>query len=330
MTVSLLKQIALGLWGIVPGNYSGITHIHSNVYAVVDDKENVDGFRYLTLDIDSVSGKVRNAVMTEPKDNAMRREKMDWKQRDCEGIAYCPDRGTVFVSGEEDQRILEYNLDGSPTGQELQIPDIMQRDKIAENLGFEALCYDESSKLFWTTTESPLPADYIPAGNEASTALRLVSFDTNMKQVSTYFYNMDTRMTKRGKKCAVHGVSSMLALGDGRLIVMEREVSIPKRKIGTWCRMKLYIVNPSQETPGSLSTPMSEVTEQQFLQKELLCQFTTRLRIGKISLSNYEGMCLGPELADGSKTIIMIADSGGGVGNAIYHLKDNIKVLVLR
>ena len=35
----------------------------------------------------------------------------------------------------------------------------------------------------------------------------------------------------------------------------------------------------------------------------------TRLNLLARSLANYEGMCLGPRLADGRRVVVMIADS---------------------
>ena len=40
-------------------------------------------------------------------------------------------------------------------------------------------------------------------------------------------------------------------------------------------------------------------------------------------------MCLGPKLANGRQTILLIADSQNRTGNAFFHLKDYIKVLLL-
>ena len=45
-----------------------------------------------------------------------------------------------------------------------------------------------------------------------------------------------------------------------------------------------------------------------FLQKQLLTRFMT----SALNLANFEGMCLGPKLADGRQTLILIADSQGG------------------
>lgn len=336
--IKILPQIILGLWGIQPGNYSGITHVKDNVYAVVDDKDKVDGFKLLTLDIDSVTAKVRNASMVEPNMMSERRAKGVATNRDCEGIAYFSETKTLFVSGEEDQRILEYSLDGSPTGRELQIPIQMQRDKIAHNLGFEALTYNEKQERFWTTTESTLLADGERASaknNDVHNLLRFISFNNALQPETSYIYTMDKPEARKKSAKSIIGVPSLIALDDGRLIVMEREGCFPKKEYGSWVKIKLYMVNPVNEKPVSMDTQMQSLEKDSdgvplvSMHKELLGQFTTHLRIGQMNLSNYEGMCLGPRLADGRQTIILIADSQNGMGNWLYHIKDHIRIIII-
>lgn len=317
----------------MPGNYSGITHIKDNVYAVVDDKDKVDGFKLLTLDIDTSNGKIKNASMQEPVGMATRRAEGVKTDLDCEGVAYFNERNTIFVSCEEEQRILEYNIDGTPTGRELPIPSIMKRDRIVTNLGFEALTYNAAQQRFWTTTESTLPADGKRSSSknrDVKNHLRFVSFDNNLKQRESYVYEMDLPKSTNTKANSIHGVPSLIALDDGRIIVMEREGCFPKKEYGSWVRIKLYIVNPKEEKPVSLDTPMSSVSQETFMKKKLLCSFVTRLRIGKMNLSNYEGMCLGPKLSDGSQSLILIADSQNGLGNWLYHIKDHIRLIKFR
>lgn len=336
--IKILPQIILGLWGIMPGNYSGITHIKDDVYAIVDDKDSIDGFKLLTLDIDEKNGKVRNAALVDPREMAKRRAerlctfgKSKWGP-DCEGVAYCRDMNTVFVSSEEEQRILEYTLEGKPTGRELAVPDIMRKDKIVPNLGFEALTYNACQQRFWTTTESTLPADGKQSSalnRDVRNRLRFVSFDLTLKPKESYVYEMDLPKATNAKANSIHGVPSMLALDDGRLIVMEREGCFPKKEYGSWVKVKLYMVNPKTSRTVSLDTPMEKVDGEAFMKKELLCSFTTHLRIGQMNLSNYEGMCLGPKLSDGRQTIILIADSQNGLGNWLYRIKDHIRLIIL-
>ena len=330
--VKICGQAKLNKWGIAPGNYSGISHVRDNLYAIVDDKDAVDGFKLLTLDINRENGKILNALLSEPEGMKERRAIGENTKRDCEGVAYYPEKNTVFVSSEEEQRILEYTIEGRLTGRELAIPSIMRRDKIVSNLGFEALTYNDKQKRFWTTTESTLPAD----GKQSSphnpliyNRLRFVGFDNTLKAVESYVYQMDLLKATNKSATSLYGVPSLLALDDGRIIVMEREGCFPKQQYGSWVRIKLYIVNPKQSKPVSLDTPMARVGDDSVMRKDLICEFVTRLRLGSMNLSNYEGMCLGPKLNDGRQTLILIADSQNGMGNWMYHIKDHIRIVIL-
>lgn len=99
--------------------------------------------------------------------------------RDCEGVAYVPSTNTVFISGEGDQQILEYSIDGVPTGRKLNVPAIFAAGNIVHNYGFEALTYSDVTHRFWTTTESMLPIDGKAAGPlnpKSQNLLRLQAF----------------------------------------------------------------------------------------------------------------------------------------------------------
>ena len=146
--MKLLKQVNIGKFGVRPANYSGITPIIGNRYAVVDDKEFIDGFMFLDIDVNPQTGKIENVSYEEPKGFIERKRTIDNPEsvyRDCEGCAYCSDTDTIFISGEEDQRIAEYDMDGVPTGRELQVPEYMKRHNIDENYGFEALTYNNTT-----------------------------------------------------------------------------------------------------------------------------------------------------------------------------------------
>lgn len=330
--MTILQQIALGLWGILPGNYSGITHVADNCYAIVDDKDYTDGFKLLRLDIDSVSGIITNASLEEPKVMAERRAAKSAEYRDCEGVAYYAPSHTVFVSGEQDQRIMEYALDGTPTGRELQIPISMQRSKICRNLGFEALTYNDKTKRFWTTPESVLMADGEHAGTyqrAIENHLRFVAFNENFEPCASYVYKMGKITAKRSNGNSILGVPSLIALDDGRLIVMEREGFFTKHRFGSFVKVNLYLVNPNIAVQVSFDTPMEKVPESAVLEKKLICSFQTKLKIRERTLSNYEGMCLGPKLADGRQTLLLICDSQNGMGNKFFRLQDNVKVIIL-
>ena len=324
--VTLRKQKNLAKWDVVGANYSGITHIGGTRYAVVDDKDEHHAFRLFDIDIDEADGKIRNVVPL-----ALSPENRHWGEnvRDAEGIAFCSNTNSVFVSAENDQRIVEHTVDGVPTGRELAVPASFGREAIYGNYGFEALAYSEKDHCLWTTTEHTLKADgnMTMPGDTTGCMLRLVSFDDKtMKPLHQYAYRMDAPRAKKKGRNYAYGVSALCSLDDGSLLVLEREFYVAKRYLGSWVQHRIYRVVPSQ---SQQIESLHDIPVHACMNKTLVAQFRTRLNVTRRNLANYEGMCLGPRLADGSQTLILISDSQKNHGNGFYRMKDYIKVIVL-
>ena len=302
LTASIRQTCNLKKWGIPPGNYSGITPLGDNRYAVVTDKPTGNGFYEFEI-ILSPKGKVASA-----QNLGFRCDSIPAKRRDMEGIVFLPSANSVFISAENDQEILEYSLDGQLTGRRLDIPEAFGKNRIQRNYGFEALAYSPDTHLFWTTTENALLADKRGLGEPVT--LRLQSFDEALQPVSQYEYQTDAP-TRDAKKHRFYcfGVPEITALPDSSLLILERELYVPKRYFGAFVTTKIYRTKPSE---GSTKT--------------LVTSFRTHLR----NLSNYEGMCLGPVLPDGRQTLLLICDSQDRFGNMYYHLKDRLRVLILK
>lgn len=272
------------------GNYSGITWLGGSRYAIANDKSPTAGFYLMTIDIDSITGELssvrEDTFLTSGLPN-----------RDEEGICYLPHTQTVFVSGEKDQEILEYNLQGQLTGRKLNIPEIFK--SCYSNGGFEALTYQAQTHLFWTTTEFTLKTDGEKPTIERKikNRLRLQSFGDDLQPKEQYWYETDSTMIHKEKGRIILGVSGLTALEDGRIVVLERELYFPKKQIGSFCIVRLYLVDPSQHQPGEV------------LSKTLLTEFKTKFNLTRRNFANYEGICLGPKLSDGRQVLILICDS---------------------
>lgn len=327
--VVVLKQQALSKWKIGAANYSGITPIGDNRYALVSDGEPDDGFFTFLIDVNQTTGKVMDVYLEGWHGNKQAVVSPTGSSpRDCEAIAYFPVANTVFIAGEGDQQILEYTLDGQPTGRRLEVPDIFRT--IQPNAGFESLTYDAGQHRFWTTTESTLPAD----GDAPSAAhpgavnlLRLQSFDDALRPAEQYAYRTEAgRSSGIGSQYAC-GVSDLCALPDGRLVVMEREVNVKSDYIGSDVVVRLFLVNPAKSQPITSRTALAALDGSRFLPKQLLAEFTTKL--AKFNFANYEGICLGPKLHDGRQTLLLVNDSQNGAGNPLLHLKDYLRVVIL-
>ena len=237
------------------GNYSGICPIGNDRYAVVSDKSEEDGFFVFRLSLDTVRLRVTKAVNEGFRSSGL-------KNRDMEGICFFPPAQTLFISGESDNEVYEYRLDGSRTGRRLAMPAVFHRAR--RNLGLESLTYDTLQHRFYTTTERPLPGD---------TLLRIQAFDDELQPTKQWLYRPDAPLTPRH----YHGVSELLAVGDGRLLVLERQVRVPKKKIGASTLIRIYEVTPTSESA--------------LLQKRLVREWRTHLNLTSRKFANYEGMC---------------------------------------
>ena len=250
-----------------PGNYSGIAALGDNRYAVVSDKSEEDGFFMLRITIDSIKGRI-----TALENEGFRSSGLP--NRDLEGICYCPSTNTVYISGEKDNEVFEYTLDGQRTGRRLEMPVIFRQAD--HNYGLESLTYDKRRHLFYTTTERPLKGD---------TLLRVQSFGDDLKPQRLYYYRPDAPISRK----YFQGVSELCALDDGRLLVLERQIRVPKLKIGASTVIRIYEVIPSDEP---------------LLEKKLLIEFRTRLNLTSRRFANYEGLC-----QPTSNLLLLIADS---------------------
>ena len=272
------------------GNYSGITWLGNDRYAIANDKSATAGFHLMTIRTDSITGDIlevrADSFVTSGLPN-----------RDEEGICYVPQTNTVFVSGEDDGQILEYKMDGQLTGRKLAIPDVFAT--AYGNGGFEALTYNAKTHRFWTTSENTLKADGEKPNvkKKIPNMLRLQSFGDDLLPAEQYWYKTDssTVIWKQGKSTL--GVSGMAALDNGNLIILEREIRQTSNRVGSFVHVKLYLVNPSRQQPGEL------------LQKELLTDFRTFLNVAQRNFANYEGICIGPRLKDGRQVLLLVADS---------------------
>lgn len=328
----ILKQKNMNEMGVKTGNYSGITHIKDNLYAVVSDKESTDGFYLFDIDIDENDGKIisvsrNDSIFGNNTPQVYKNSKIC--TRDCEGIAYRKSSNTLFISGEGDQKILEYAMSGQPTGKELEIPEIYSINNIQPNYGFEALTYDDITRKFWTCTESALKKDLVSRDGKQDIVVRLQSFDDKLQPYKQYAYKLEHPEKEKTSETYAFGISELTALDNGKIIVMEREFHVTKSKLGSSVIIKLFVVDPSECKSINDDTDIRLLDDEQILKKTPLASFKTHLNLTSQNIANYEGMCLGPKLKDGRQTLILINDSQAGYGNSLFKLKDYIKVIVI-
>ena len=343
----VLPQRALSKWGIPAGNYSGITPLGNGRFAVVSDKAPSLGYFEWEILQDSLTGQVTHvsALGFRPLQAGAN---LPATALDVEDLVFDAHRGAVWIANEGDQTLTAYDTATQQLGATMVIPPYFSRDRIFANLGFEALAHDARTQLWCTTSESPLRVD-VPARPEqllptVPLDLRLTFWDSTFTAQRIVPYRMATSQLSRQARYYLQGVAALCFLPNGSLLVMERELSVPRTYLGAKCHIRLRWIaaktlqqwavstenlsSDARSTAASLTaaqcnqlapqTPVLEVAE-----------WRTQLGVFSRSLANYEGMCLGRRLADGRQTILCVSDAQGGAGRCGVHLRDFLRVVVL-
>ena len=343
---------------VAAGNYSGIAHLHDDIYAVVSDKSDSALYFNFRIQVNPKTGEleqVENLGFTERTDGTLNDGKPWQGQKkgfDHEAIVKVSD-STLVTASEGYCRLKEFPIlptsaDAAKVGYQQNLWESRwPSSDFYPNYNFESLAFDSVHQYLWTIPESTLRKDGQPATpqNGLVNQLRLMRLnwgkmkeDSNKKEYSEqvsskkdsrymtiYAYQMDQPSTHKKADIYVMGVSELCVLPDGQLLVLEREAFIPKIKIGAFCKCKLYLINPLNSEGFSMKEKFSSDTP--FLKKRLLTEWKTGLSLSKRSFANYEGMCLGPMLEDGSQVFILLSDSQDQYAGV---LKDWFKTIVIR
>lgn len=263
-------------------------------YAVSDD----DGRLFqLGIAVDPTSGAIRRGVVggvvSLPQAN------------DLEGVAMGPDGSTVLVSDEVGPALREYRLADGRLLRSALVPPLFTAS-LRHNLGFEGLARDAHGAL-WTANEDALKVDGPTSSSSAGSLVRLQRFDADLRPAGQWAYGLDPvdgQMVLPGRGT---GLSELVALADGRLLALERSLGIGG------LRIRLYEVDVSAAT--DISALPSLLDAHVLPAKKQLLWERSSMR------DNFEGAALGPPLADGSRSLLLVSDDGHDLAQTLYALR---------
>lgn len=360
----VLPQQTLQQWHIPAGNYSGITPLGQHYYAVVSDKAPSLGYFVWHIQQDSLTGLVQRVTncgfrpLLPPTSlpHSSTSSSVSTVSTDVEDVVFDAARGVLWVADEGAQTVTGYDTLTKQSISALAIPSYFSKDSIYENLGFEALTHHPRVQIWCSTSESPLRCDAVQRPeNQPSTVplnLRLTFWDTTYKPIGFLPYQMAAAQLSQQARYYLHGIPALCLLPNGALLVMERELSVPRFFVGAKCSIRLRLVPQTElshiyaaanvssneqllrRTPTDFSNlPAGDVEN---LGRSLssvsateVASWHTRLDVFHRNLANYEGCCLGRQLSDGRQTILCVSDAQGGAGRWGVHLRDYIRVVVL-
>ncbi|WP_067535543.1 esterase-like activity of phytase family protein [Nocardia crassostreae] len=242
---------------------------------------------------------------------------------DPEAIRWTPDhQGFVYTSEGEAKSgqpgfIREATLDGAFV-REVPVPNAytpasdaagQQVSGIRDNLGFESMDLADGGSTVVAVSENALVQDGPAAAMDAESRSRLVRIQRGSgTALAEYIYPVSK--VALGEIPSTTGVSEVLAVGGDRYLTLERSL-VPV--LGFTARIFESSTAGATPVTGLASAPADAVP----MSKRLVFDF----RAAGIDPQCVEGMTWGPTLADGSRSLIVVADNNfGQAGRTTFHL----------
>ncbi len=288
---------------------SGITYAGGDLYYAVDDN---DVKLYpITLKIDRDTGSL--AAGTDGMTIGTGIEMSG--SHDMEGCAFDPASGKVWISQETSALIREFDPASGDLLRSAPVPAVQKQ--YAGNYSLEALTISGDGMTMWTCNEEALKCDGALATNTVGSVVRLTRFMResvydNWTPNGEWAYETQPIGTAKDSSTR-SGVSGLCALPDGTLLVLERRCY--EGGLFPDFNIRLYQVNFNGATDISSIAALKDATYTKTA-KTLLWQYTHAN-----NMPNYEGMCLGPGLNDGSCAIVLVSDGGSYAEEGVIVLK---------
>jgi hypothetical protein len=193
---------------------------------------------------------------------------------------------------------------GNPTGRPANPATSPPPQGVADNLGFESLTLAPSGDRLFAATESNLLQDLDPTAAVPARAriLHYLLADPRPQIVSEHLYELEP--TPPG--ATFHGLVELLAIDNaGHFLSLERTFN-PETGISA----KLFQISTAAATDisgrAALKGPLASLAGGiKPVRKQLLFDLT---QLG-VTLDNVEGMTFGPQLPDGSQSLLLVSDN---------------------
>lgn len=214
---------------------------------------------------------------------------MPW---DGEGLA--AHGGHLFLANERPPRVVELD-DALRVRREIPLP--AHFGSCRPNRCLESLSITPDGRFLFTANEASLACDGPPPNASAGSTVRIVGVGLDDGALREWAYTTDP-VSADGRGGEI-GVADLVAMSSTRVLVLERSY-IPEVKN----TIRIYDVHlpPDKDIAGladaSLARPVA---------KKLVLDLDA-LERDRPFHPNYEGMCLGPELADGRRVLFLISD----------------------
>jgi hypothetical protein len=299
--------------GTTLGSFSALTYSSqaNKIYALVDDKANP---RFYTLslnaaDSSSTSTPLKVEAVTLLKDPLQVDSSNSSATLDGEGLVLTR-HGTVFVASEGNQslkippRLSEFKVADGTWKQDLPLPKqfwMLQPDDtlalgVNPNQGFESLAINAEGDRLFTATAAPLKQD---ASQPFSRFLHYWIGEPEPILISEHLYPLDSNP----QNGTLNALTDLISIDNaGHFLSLERSYS---PTTGYGATLYQLATGVATDISGMRTLPSNPKGIVPILKQPLL-----NLADLKIPLQNLEGLSLGPQLSDGSRSLLIISDNG--------------------
>ncbi|MBJ2176093.1 esterase-like activity of phytase family protein [Aureibaculum sp. A20] len=295
--------------GNLVGGLSGIDYANGNYYLICDDASNP---RYYKANISIDNLKIDTIAFTEVVTFSDSTQYLD-----VESIRFDKKSNGVVITSEgsinlkKDPSFFSVDSKGS-INHFFEIPDYFKatsKQQPRNNGTLEGVAISYDQKGYWIAMELPLESDGPePKVLETKSPVRITYIDANTKKPTRQFAYLLDKIAKEPKgNFAVNGVTDLIEYTKNQFIIIERSYSSGLGTQGNTIR--IYTVNASKasNTIAMESLINSEVV---LANKKLLFDFeSVRSQLTDTSIDNIEGLTIGPTLANGNQTLILVADN---------------------
>lgn len=305
--------------GTTVGGLSAIDHDpQSGLWiALSDDRSELQPARFYTLRVDVRSSSlgveiVDVATLRQADGQPFPPRRTRGQVVDPEGLRLLPGGRSLLWTSEGDARVdqppglREARLDGSHV-RDFELPALFRFGRPGKgprnNLTFEGLALTPDARTAWVSMENALQQDGPEPGvGRPGGPCRFTAFDIAagraVRQIA-YLPDAIPQAPKLPGGPADNGVSEILMFDADRMLVLERAYVF-----GFGTSLRIYEID-TRTASDTLAQERLREGEYRPAAKRLVADLAT---VGLSVLDNTEGMCWGPRLANGHRSLVVVSD----------------------
>jgi endonuclease/exonuclease/phosphatase family metal-dependent hydrolase len=304
--------------GMPVGGLSGLAFDAARgvYYSVSDDPSKRAAARFYALEIDLKGDSFASSDIRFVAAIPLRQTDGSFFAKDTldpEGIVLTPG-GTLFISSEGQARlqVAPFVREFNRAGEELRelslprryLPTADRSQGVRHNLAFEALALSPDGSSLFVATENALVQDGPEADLTQPSPARIARFDVATGRLQAeYLYWVEpvAEPARIAGGMEVAGLVELVALDGSTLLALERSFSAGA---GNTVRLFQVFLDGAADVSTHDSLASLDLASLQPVHKELLVDLES---LG-VTLDNLEGMTIGPPLADGRRSLLVVGD----------------------